>query len=92
MEELQVGRFTIVKGDMYQNQAFGLEYYDVVLKEGEKVVKQCTGCIGAKSAEFWKEFLIEQAIKLNILYDRLGLSANPAEVIVIEKWVKELLR
>lgn len=72
MTEITVGRF-LVTVELAETQTIGTKY-DVVLSKDGKVVKSSTGCIGEQSAEYWKEYWIKFAKRLEILYHALDMA------------------
>ena len=69
METIKVGRYEVIVALVSDN------YYDVLLlDEKGTVVRKSTGCVGPKSAEYWKKYWIKRSQKLEILKHDLDLA------------------
>ena len=67
MTETRIGRFTIAV-EVADAKA---GRFDVVLHEDGTIIKKSLGCIGEQSAEYWKEYWIKKAERLEVLHKRL---------------------
>ena len=68
MEEIKIGRYEITT--KFDRKEGNMDYYDIIIKKDDKVIKISKGCIGAKSCEFWKNYAIKIVKRLDILYTR----------------------
>ena len=93
--EIKIGRFIITT--KFDRKEGAIEYYDIIIKKDDMELKTIKGCVGAKSCEFWKDYAIKIATRLDILYARkdvvlsnqLSYSANALMTKPKEGYEKE---
>ncbi len=51
-----------------------VEYYDVLMHKEGQLIKTMKGCLGKKSCEYWKNYVIKIASRLEILYTRKDMA------------------
>jgi hypothetical protein len=69
-----VGRYVITTE--FDRTEGCLKYYDVILSRDGKEIHKISGCIGEKSCERWKEYLVKITRRLDFLYDNLDMACH----------------